>query len=166
MHVDDIIIAGPSTQIMQSLKDYIKNIFQLKDLGHLKYFLGLEIARSQNGISLSQRHFTLKLWEDTGLLASKPVNTPIEPRVRLNNVDGEPLMDISQYRRLIARLLYLTLSRPNITFDVHKLSQFVYQPYLVAPSTSGPSCPEISQSISWSGHIFSIIFFIALKSLL
>ena len=54
------------------LKEFLNNHFKLKDLGKLKFFLGLEIARSPTGLILSQRHYTLQLWEDTGFLASKP----------------------------------------------------------------------------------------------
>lgn len=128
VYVDDIIIAGPSSSHIQDLKDFVSHHFKLKNLGSLKFFLGLEIAQSQTGICLSQRHYSLKLLEDVGLLASKPVHTPMEPRLRLSSSEGELLTDVSQYRRLIGRLLYLTLSRPDIVFAVHKLSQFVSKP--------------------------------------
>ena len=130
VYVDDIIIAGPSSQIINSLKNFLHSQFKLKDLGCLKYFLGLEIAKSVKGIVLSQRHYTLQLLEDTGFLGCKPAKVPMDPKVRLNASDGDLLTDISQYRRLIGRLLYLNLSRPDITFAVHKLSQFLAQPRL------------------------------------
>lgn len=66
--------------------------------------------------------------DDTGYLACKPTNTPMDLRNQLNANDGEPISNCYQYRRLIGRLLYLTLSRPDISFDVHKLSQFISQP--------------------------------------
>ena len=94
-------------------------------MGSLKYFLGLEIARSKHGIFLSQRKYALSLLEDTGFLGSKPASLPMDPYVKLSNEDGELLSDIYQYRRLIGRLLYLTISRPDIAFAVNKLSQFV-----------------------------------------
>ncbi|XP_073129631.1 uncharacterized mitochondrial protein AtMg00240-like [Henckelia pumila] len=96
-------------------------------MGNLKYFLGLEIARSSTGIFLSQRHYTLTLLEDTGFLASKQATVPMKPRVRLTN-NGDLLQDMTQYRQLIGRLLYLTISRPDIIFVVHKLSQYVSRP--------------------------------------
>ncbi|KAL5569251.1 hypothetical protein UlMin_025826 [Ulmus minor] len=130
VYVDDIIITGPNTRIIDSLKCFLHSQFKLKDLGSLKYFLGLEIAKSAKGIVLSQRHYTLQLLEDTGYLACKPASVPMDPKVQLSAVTGDLLTDISQYRRLIGRLLYLTLSRPDITFAVHKLSQFMAQPRL------------------------------------
>ncbi|XP_022887164.1 uncharacterized protein LOC111403045 [Olea europaea var. sylvestris] len=128
VYVDDIIITGPNINIIDSLKGFLHSQFKLKDLGVLKYFLGLEIARSHNGIFLSQRNYTLQLLEDAGFLGCKPANLPMNPKARLNSFEGKLIDDSSQYRRLVGRLLYLTISRPDITFVVHKLSQFVSQP--------------------------------------
>ena len=90
----------------------------------MKYFLGLEIARSSTGIVPSQRHYALQLLEDTSFLASKLALLPMDPKLQLNSTDGELLSDPSQYRRLIGKLLYLTLSKLDITFTMPKLSQF------------------------------------------
>ncbi|KAI3746928.1 hypothetical protein L6452_09370 [Arctium lappa] len=128
VYVDDIIIMGASSLLLQDFKNRLSSDFKLKDLGILKYFLGLEVARSKTGIFVSQRHYTLKLLEDDGLLASKPSKTPMDPNVLLNDRDGDVLEDTSQYKRLIGRLLYLTMTRPDISFVVHKLSQFVSSP--------------------------------------
>ena len=128
VYVDDIIITCPSVEHIDSLKELLYNQFKLKDLGSLKYFLGLEIARSAAGIVLSQRHYALQLLEDAGFLASKPALVPTDPKLLLNSTDGDLLSDPSSYRRVIGRLLYLTLSRLDITFAVNKLSQFLSQP--------------------------------------
>ena len=128
VYVDDVTIPSPTPFVIDSLKVFLHGQFKLKDLGSLKYFLGLEIARSTHGLLLSQRHYTLQLLEDTCLLACKPSSLPMDPKISLTASDGELLSDSSQYRRLIGRLLYLTFSRPDITFVVHKLSQFLAQP--------------------------------------
>lgn len=128
VYVDDIIITGPSSTVLSSLQTYLHTKFKLKDLGRLKYFLGIEIARAPTGIVLSQRQYTLQLLEDTGYLACKPTPVPMDPKIRLSASTGEPLADAASYRRLIGRLLYLTLSRPDITYAVHKLSQFMARP--------------------------------------
>ena len=72
-YVDDIIITGNDKQGIDDLKRYLQNSFQTKDLGKLCYFLGIEIARSKEGINLSQRKYVLDILEETGLLGSKPV---------------------------------------------------------------------------------------------
>ena len=128
VYVDDIVITSPSLDLIVALKTFLHSKFKLKELGPLKYFLGLEIAQATKGIVLSQRHYTLQLLEDTGLLAAQLVTVPMDPKVRLPAHEGELLSDPSQYKRLIGRLIYLTLSRPDITFTIHKLSKFLSQP--------------------------------------
>ncbi|XP_022873600.1 uncharacterized protein LOC111392479 [Olea europaea var. sylvestris] len=130
VYVDDIVIAGPNMQVIKELKEYLHSQFKLKDLGCLKFFLGIEIVRAASGIIISQRQYTLQMIEDAGYLDCKPVSSPMDPKVILSSLDGELLSDASQYRRLIGRLIYLTLTRLDITFAVHKLSQFMSQPRL------------------------------------
>lgn len=128
MYVDDIIITGPSEKIIGNLKNHLNATFKLKDLGPLRYFLGLELACSSKVIHLSQRNYVLNLLEDTSFLASKPCNLPMDPNLKLQLDKGELLTDPTAYRRLVGKLIYLTISRPDITFAVHKLSQFVASP--------------------------------------
>ncbi|KAJ9557475.1 hypothetical protein OSB04_012089 [Centaurea solstitialis] len=125
---DDIIITGASSSMLQDFKNCLSSAFKLKDLGNLKYFLVLEVARSKTGVFISQRHYTLQLLEDAGLLGAKPSKVPMDPNVLLNDRDGDVLEDSSQYRRLIGKLLYLTVTRPDMSLAVHKLSQFVSNP--------------------------------------
>ncbi|XP_062118563.1 uncharacterized mitochondrial protein AtMg00810-like [Humulus lupulus] len=128
VYVDDIIITGPDLHQLHQIQQTLHTHFKLKALGPLKYFLGFEIARSSAGLFLSQRQYTLQLLQDTGYLGSKPAATPMDPRAKLDSTSGQPLHDPSQFRRLIGCLLYLTLSRPDITFVVHYLSQFMSAP--------------------------------------
>ena len=125
VYVDDIILTGPSQSVIESLKAFLHGQFKFKDLGSLKYFLGLEIARSSQGLVLSQHQYTLKLLEDTVYLACKSVLVPMDPESPLIATQGDLLDDPSSYRRFIGRLLYLTLSRPDITYDVYQLIQFL-----------------------------------------
>ena len=128
VYVDDIIITSKDPAAITNVQLSLQNLFKLKVLGNLKYFLGLEIASSKEGICLSQRNYTLSLLEDTGFADSKPASLPMDPNLKLNTVDGEPLPDDGQYRRMIGRLLYLTISRPDIAFAVNKLSQYMSAP--------------------------------------
>ena len=131
VYVDDIILAGPSQKLIDEVKIKLSDRFKLKDLGDLKFFLGLEVARSKKGIFVSQRHYALQLLEDMGLLAAKPANTPMVSHLYHSANNGELIDDPSKYRRLIGRLLYLTFTRPDISFTVNKLSQFLTSPTVV-----------------------------------
>lgn len=106
VYVNDIILAGSDSNLLQQVNLFIHNRFKLKDLGNLKYFLGLEIARSKQGIFLCQHKYALSLLEDTGFLASKLATVLLmDPNAKLSTEHGEPLSDISQYWRLIGHLL-------------------------------------------------------------
>ncbi|CAN1766532.1 Retrovirus-related Pol polyprotein from transposon TNT 1-94 [Linum perenne] len=128
VYVDDIIMTGNDIQGIKDLKTNLHDKFTIKDIGELKFFLGLEIARSSQGITLCQRKYALEIISDMGLLASKPLTSPCDTSSRLSINDGIPLDDPSSYRRLIGRLIYLCTTRPDISFVVNYLSQFVSRP--------------------------------------
>jgi hypothetical protein len=128
IYVDDIILSGTSLTEIDRIKCILDDHFRIKDLGIVKYFLGLEVAHSKEGISVSQRKYCLDLLNDSGLLGSKPASTPLDPSVKLHHDDGKPFEDIGQYRRLIGKLLYLTNTRPDIAYATQQLSQFLHKP--------------------------------------
>ncbi|XP_019425126.1 PREDICTED: uncharacterized protein LOC109334007 [Lupinus angustifolius] len=113
---------------LNRVKQYLNDKIKIKDLGSLKYFLGLEIARAKNGITICQRKYALNILNDTGFLDSKHVPTPIVKTTKLHKDDSSSYINPSLYRRLVGRLLYLTNIRPNIGFAVQQLSQFMAQP--------------------------------------
>ncbi|KAB2620734.1 hypothetical protein D8674_037714 [Pyrus ussuriensis x Pyrus communis] len=123
-----MIITGNNHEAIQRLKQFLHHQFRIKDLGPLKYFLGIEVARSQQGISISQRKYVLDILDDVGLLGACPVDFPMEQDLKLRPTDGELLKDPTRYRRIVGRLIYLTITRPDITFSVQNLSQFMNQP--------------------------------------
>ncbi|KAK3039383.1 hypothetical protein RJ639_027632 [Escallonia herrerae] len=125
VYVDDLILAGNNSIACSSFKKYLNDCFKLKDLGPLKYFLGIEAARGPHGLFLSQRKYALDILSESGLSASKPAAFPMERNHGLA-LDGGPLLsDPGPYRRLIGRLVYLTITRPDICYAVHVLSQFM-----------------------------------------
>ena len=81
--MDDIVIIGSDHDGIKKLKQHLFNHFQTKDLGKLKYFLGIEVAQSNSGVVISQRKYTLDILADTGILDCKPVDTPMDPNVKL-----------------------------------------------------------------------------------
>ena len=124
-YVDDIIITDNNNAAISKFKHFVAQSFSIKDLGTLCYFLGIELSRSRQGIFLCQRKYTLDILSDSGMTGSRPSNFPMEQHLRLRPADGTPLPDSTIYRRLVGRLLYLTITRPDIQYPVNKLSQFM-----------------------------------------
>eukprot|EP00261_Vitis_vinifera_P033501 XP_019074744.1 PREDICTED: uncharacterized protein LOC100253049 isoform X2 [Vitis vinifera] len=127
IYVDDILITGNDPVSIATTKNFLHSHFHLKDLGDLKYFLGIEVSASKNGIFISQRKYALEIIEDAGLLGAAPIDTPMERGLKLSD-KSDLLKDQGRYRRLVGRLIYLTVSRPDITYAVHVLSRFMHQP--------------------------------------
>ncbi|KAM0052273.1 putative RNA-directed DNA polymerase [Helianthus debilis subsp. tardiflorus] len=128
IYVDDVIIVGNDQDKIQEAKTHLDTRFSIKDLGPLKYFLGIEVARTKDGLVLSQRKYTLDILEDSGMLGCKPCSFPMERNVKLEEDDKDARVDASMYRRLVGRLLYLQATRPDLTYSVNVLSQFVSDP--------------------------------------
>ncbi|XP_022877061.1 uncharacterized protein LOC111395312 [Olea europaea var. sylvestris] len=109
-------------------KSVLSRHFKTKDLGPLKYFLSLEVARSFTGIFINQRKYTLDILSNSGQLGARPASFPMEQNLKLTASDGNLLSDPSPYRQLVGRLIYLTITRPDIAFAVNILSQFMHTP--------------------------------------
>ncbi|XP_019415471.1 PREDICTED: uncharacterized protein LOC109326970 [Lupinus angustifolius] len=128
IYVDDLILAGNDQSEIDSIKLHLDSVFNIKDLGTLKYFLGLEVARSHQGITLCQRKYAFGLLSNTGFLYSKPVMTPMVKNAHLHQDNSTPYHNHVLYRQLVGRLLYLTNTRPDLSFATQQLSQFMDNP--------------------------------------
>ncbi|GJS98337.1 ribonuclease H-like domain-containing protein [Tanacetum coccineum] len=131
VYVDDIIITGNSLAEIEKVKQFLKTKFMIKDLGKLKYFLGIEVLDTPKGICLNQRKYCLELIDEFGLLDGKPSNLPMQPNICLTSepIDTDPLLDnVTEYQKLIGKLIYLTTTRPDIAYTVSCLSQFMHNP--------------------------------------
>lgn len=130
VYVDDLIIAGSSHDVILRFKQYLSSCFHMKDLDVLKYFLGIEVARGNEGLFLSQRKYALDLLTEAGMLGCKPIDTPMEQNHRLAYAEGDPYEHPAQYRRLVGRLVYLSVTRPELSYSVHTLAQFLSNPQI------------------------------------
>lgn len=128
IYVDDIILAGNDETKIQEIKCYLDNEFSIKDLGTQKYFLGIEVARTAEGMVLSQHKYTLDILKDSGMEGSRPSLFPMEHNARHDLNKKGSAVDVSQYRCLIGRLLYLIVTRPDIQYATNVLSQFLSVP--------------------------------------
>ncbi|XP_021804165.1 uncharacterized protein LOC110748497, partial [Prunus avium] len=123
-----MIITGNDKHEISQLQDYLATEFEMKNLGELKYFLGIEVARSQKGIFLSQRKYVLDLLTDIGMLDCKPVDTPIVQNHYLGEHPDQVPTNKERYQRLVGRLIYLSYTRPDIAYAVSFVSQFMHSP--------------------------------------
>ncbi|XP_048226878.1 uncharacterized mitochondrial protein AtMg00810-like [Ricinus communis] len=124
----DSSLVWNNNEEIEKVKQKLKREFDIKDLGQLTYFLGIEMAKSHKGLFLSQRKYVLDLLNETGKIGAKPIDTPMETKTRLNLEDGDPLDNIGHYQRLVGKLIYLTVTRPDISYAVSMISQFMHAP--------------------------------------
>jgi len=129
VYVDDLVLMGNDADTCCKFKEYLNNYFHIKEIRPLKYFLGLEIARNSRGLFLNQRKYALELVKKCGLLGSKPTDFPIEMNHKLALSDRKFLVDPMQYRRLVGKLIYLTITRLKLCYAVHILAQFMQAPH-------------------------------------
>lgn len=128
VYVDDIVITGTDLALIAQLKQHLQKSFHMKDLGPLTYFLGLEIHAGSHGIFLSQHKYAMDLVAATGLQNLPPLDTPMEINLKLRKDEGDLLSDSATYRTLVGSLLYLTNTRPDISYAVQQVSQFMASP--------------------------------------
>nr|GEW06471.1 ribonuclease H-like domain-containing protein [Tanacetum cinerariifolium] len=135
VYVDDIILTGNNVDEINKFKEFL-----IKDMGKLKYFLGIEVVDTDTGLYLNQRKYFLEVLAEYGLLARKLASTPIKTNTMvyviikrkrkkrsLKKLDP-PLTDLTGYQKFLGKLVYQTLTRPDISYTVHSLSQFMQKP--------------------------------------
>lgn len=118
VYVDDVLITGDSEAKIVHLKQAFDKKFTIKDLGLAKYFLRIEICCTPTGTHLNKRKCIVDLLSDVGLTATKPIEFPLPTELKLSLEKGTPLNNPSAYRKLVGRLLYLTMTRPDISYAV------------------------------------------------
>jgi len=128
LYVDDMIITGDDSIGILELKQFLRQHFEMKDLGNLSYFLGLEISYSSDGFYLTQAKYISDLLSRANLTDCKIIDTPNELNAHLNLQDDKPLRDPTLYRHLVGSLVYLTVTRHDISYTVHQVSQFMATP--------------------------------------
>eukprot|EP01018_Ginkgo_biloba_P031340 Gb_07919 [translate_table: standard] len=129
LYVDDLCITMSSPSIITMVKDALQDRFSMKYLGLLHYFLGIEISQSDSRITLAQPKYALDLLAQFHMTDCKPSLTPFLSRVKLEADCSTPLVDATLYRQLVGSLIYLTHSRPDISFAVGMVSRFMQEPH-------------------------------------
>ncbi|KAJ3698372.1 hypothetical protein LUZ61_002077 [Rhynchospora tenuis] len=128
VYVDDIIITGNDSQAIAALMKTLDSNFSIKDLGTLNFFLGIDVRPYKNGILLSQTRYLQNILEKAAMIGAKPCKTPMQSGQQLSKFAGTVLSDPHQYRAIVGMLQYATITRPDLTFSVNKVSQFFAEP--------------------------------------
>ncbi|KAK1651263.1 hypothetical protein QYE76_069068 [Lolium multiflorum] len=126
IYVDDIVVASSSDKAVTALLHDLGMDFALKDLGELHYFLGIEVKKVHDGVVLSQTKYANDLLHRVNMHICKTVDTPLSVTDKLSLTDGEVLSsdDSTRYRSIVGALQYMTLTRPDLSFSVNKVSVF------------------------------------------
>ena len=126
-----MIITSDDLSGIQELNDFLSQQFEMKDFGHLSYFLSLEITHSIDGLYITQAKYAYEVLSQVGLIDSITVDTPVELNTQLTSSrggGGELLSNPSLYRQLVGSLVYLTVTCPNISYAIHQVSQYLFAP--------------------------------------
>ncbi|KAK3043577.1 hypothetical protein RJ639_002156 [Escallonia herrerae] len=128
LYVDDMIITGNNEDEISRLKNDLSIRFEMKNLGEVGCFLGLEVERSEDGFFVSQKGYAKSLLERFSMGEAKEMATPMEPYLKLKKGEGQLLKDARKFRQLVGSLIYLTITRPDIAYPVGVISQFMQTP--------------------------------------
>jgi hypothetical protein len=128
VYVDDIILTASTPALLRQIVDQLRQEFAIKDLGELRFFLGIQVRRDQAGFHLNQAQYTEDILERAGMANCKPASTPVDVTPKLSATAGEPATDGSFYRSITGALQYLTLTRPDIAYGVNQACLHMHSP--------------------------------------
>ncbi|XP_026417101.1 uncharacterized protein LOC113312572 [Papaver somniferum] len=130
IYVDDIIVTGSDSTMVDNLISDLGSEFAVKDMGNLSYFLGIEVLHQGQSLVLSQRKYVSDLLRCTKLDGIKPVSTPLAANVKIQKLGSEKFTDPTLYRSVVGALQYLHITRPDISVAVNKACQYMHEPYI------------------------------------
>jgi hypothetical protein len=129
LYVDDLILTGSDSKLLNHVKTSLKKKFEMTDLGFLHYFLGLQVLQTNEGIFLSQSKYACDLLGHFHMDDCKPTPSPFQSGVKISSTCTSPEVDATLYRQLVGSLLYLTHTRPNLSFVVGLVARYMQTPH-------------------------------------
>ena len=124
--MDDLVIGGEHLAYISHIKNLPSGRFEMKDMKELHYFLGIEVIRTFNDIMLYQRHYILNLLYKFGMTKCKLVTTPLDRNLKLDVESSTEECESTFYCQLVRSLIYLTITRPDLSYLVSLPSQFMH----------------------------------------
>jgi histone deacetylase 1/2 len=151
IYVDDIIVASSSQSATDALLRDLSKKFALKDLGDLHYFLGIEVHKVSDGIVLNQAKYAQDVLARVNMTGCSGVPTPLSSSEKITAQDGDMLgpEDSTNYRSMVGALQYLTLTRPDISFAVNKVCQYLHAPTTVHWTAAKRILRYVSHTLSF-----------------
>lgn len=128
LYVDDLIFPGNDASMFESFKNSMKIEFDMTNLGKMKYFLGVEVLQNSEGIYISQKKYAYDLLEKFGLQNCNSVKNLIVPGFKLSKKGEGAKVDDIAYKQLIGSLMYITVTRPDLTYAICLLSRYMANP--------------------------------------
>nr|KYP51807.1 Retrovirus-related Pol polyprotein from transposon TNT 1-94 [Cajanus cajan] len=128
VYVDDLLLTGNNNDFLHGFISALSSRFALKNLGAPHYFLGVEFIPTKSGLFLSQHKYIRDLLEKFDMEGAKPAPTPLSPSATLQLHDGTATTEATYFYKIIGAVQYLTLTRPDLSFSINKLSQFMHKP--------------------------------------
>ncbi|CAL9001424.1 unnamed protein product [Prunus brigantina] len=129
LYVDDIILTGSNEKMVQLVIDELSSVFEIKDLGKLKFFLGLQVSYASNSdIFVNQSKYAKELLHKAGMHSCRSCSTPCKPHTQVLKEYGEVLTDPTLFRSIVGALQYLTFTRPDLTYSINSVCQYMNQP--------------------------------------
>jgi hypothetical protein len=120
-----LIITRNSDVDIFDLKKFLKQKFEMKDLGELHYFFDIKVIQSPKGIWLLQRQYALNKLSEYGMTGYNPISIPLEQNVKLSVDEGDLVEDTTMYRCIVGSLIYMTITRPDLSYAIGVVSQFM-----------------------------------------
>jgi hypothetical protein len=130
LYVDDIILTASTQSLLSSVISKLRQEFAMTDLGPLEHFLGVQVRRTPKGLFLSQQQYATEILDRANMLNCNPCVTPADTKSKLSATTGQPLSSAksTEFRSLAGALQYLTLTRPDISYDVQQICLFMHSP--------------------------------------
>ncbi len=157
IYVDDLIITGDSDVDISNLKKFLKQKLQMKDLGELRYFLDIEVIESPKRIWLLQRQYALNKLIEYEMTGCKPISIPLEQNVKLSADEEDLVEDITMYKCIVGSLIYMTITRPDLSYAVGVMNQFMQTP-------RKPHLDAVRHILRYIKHTLQCVIFYETKS--
>jgi len=125
LYVDDLVFMGNDVELTKKFKRTMEKEFEMTDLGHMRYFLGLKVKQLETGIFVSQERYAEDILSKFKMARCCPVSTPMEPDTKLSKFDGGDHVDANKYRSLVGSLRYLKSTRPDLLLSVGIVSRYM-----------------------------------------